>query len=129
MRTSGTSVRPAGGGALLGRDKRSRGARPGPAPFAHWQEEAARHLFRVAAGLDSMILGEGQVLGQVREAFELARVARPLGAEVSRLFTCALAVGNARGVRRPLLGARSASVRRRSSARAAPWAVSRAPPS
>lgn len=59
----------------------------------HWQEEAARHLFRVAAGLDSMILGEGQVLGQVREAFEQATLRRPIGPELARLFHRALAVG------------------------------------
>jgi glutamyl-tRNA reductase len=59
----------------------------------HWQEATVRHLFRVAAGLDSMIIGEGQVLGQVREAFERAAKRRPIGAELSRLFNRALAVG------------------------------------
>lgn len=59
----------------------------------HWQEASVRHLFRVAAGLDSMIIGEGQVLGQVREAYERAASRGPVGAELARLFNRALAVG------------------------------------
>jgi glutamyl-tRNA reductase len=59
----------------------------------YWQEAAVRHLFRVAAGLDSMIPGEGQVLGQVGEAYELAARTRPLGAVLARLCDRALVVG------------------------------------
>jgi glutamyl-tRNA reductase len=59
----------------------------------HWQELAVRHLFRVAAGLDSMILGEGQILAQVREAYDAAGQVRPLGPLLSRLFDRALLVG------------------------------------
>lgn len=65
---------------------------------AHWQDQAVRHLFRVAAGLDSMILGEGQILAQVRAAYDQAIQNRPVGAALSRLFEQALAVGKrARG--------------------------------
>ena len=60
---------------------------------AHWQDQAVRHLFRVASGLDSMILGEGQILAQVRAAYDQAMQSRPVGAALSRLFEQALAVG------------------------------------
>lgn len=56
-------------------------------------EEAARHLFRVAAGIDSMVLGESEVQGQVRAAAQLAREEGSLGVLLSKLFTQALAVG------------------------------------
>jgi glutamyl-tRNA reductase len=59
----------------------------------HWQELAVRHLFRVAAGLDSMILGEGQILAQVRQAYDAAGQRRPLGPLLSRLFDRSLLVG------------------------------------
>lgn len=49
-------------------------------------EDAIRHLFRVACGLDSMILGEPQVLGQLKEAFRLAEAAGTVGPEHQRLF-------------------------------------------
>ncbi len=55
--------------------------------------EAVQHLFRVAAGLDSMVLGEPQILGQVTEAYEAALSQRAAGTVLSKLFTTAIHTG------------------------------------
>jgi glutamyl-tRNA reductase len=60
--------------------------------------EAVQHLFRVAASLDSMIVGEPQILGQVKEAYAVARAAGAVGSELDPLLAHALNV--ARKVRR-----------------------------
>lgn len=54
--------------------------------YQHYDRQAARHLFSVAAGLDSLILGEPQILGQVRDAYELAAASQSAGPVVSELF-------------------------------------------
>lgn len=56
-------------------------------------ENVAHHLMRVASGLDSMILGEPQILGQVNTAFNEAREAGAVGPILSRLFTQAIHCG------------------------------------
>ena len=67
----------------LGRDAQ-------PYGYLRRDREAARHLMRVAAGLDSMVLGEAQITGQVREAWELTR--GQTGPVLNRLFQSALSV-------------------------------------
>jgi glutamyl-tRNA reductase len=49
-------------------------------------EEAIRHLFRVACGLESMVLGEPQILGQLKDAFRQAEQSHTVGSQLSRLF-------------------------------------------
>ena len=56
-------------------------------------KEVAAHLFRVAAGLDSLVIGEPQILGQVTRALELARGQNAAGAILSRLFEQAIHAG------------------------------------
>ncbi|MCA9912887.1 MAG: glutamyl-tRNA reductase [Anaerolineae bacterium] len=64
-------------------------------PHLYMQEGAAgiQHLMRVACGLDSMILGEPQILGQVTQAFEDAKSAGMTGATLSRVFTQSIHAG------------------------------------
>jgi glutamyl-tRNA reductase len=64
-----------------------------PALYTLTDEAAALHAFRVAAGLDSLVPGEAQILGQVRGAYELARAADTAGPVLHRLFRQALRVG------------------------------------
>ncbi len=60
----------------------------------HYRDaQAAEHVMRVASGLDSMILGDGQILGQVKTAYETARSQGATGAILNTLFQGALATG------------------------------------
>ena len=66
------------------------GSNPGQALqaylYRHRDADAVRHLFRVATGLDSLVLGEPQILGQVKEAWATARSVGSLGTKLDRLF-------------------------------------------
>src|SRR5690606_445482 len=64
-----------------------------PHLFGATDLEAARHLFRVAAGLDSLVVGEPQILGQVKDAHAAAAGARAAGPLLSRLFQASFAAG------------------------------------
>jgi glutamyl-tRNA reductase len=60
--------------------------------YTHDDEEAARHLFRVASGLDSLVVGEAQVTAQVKESYEVASNELATGRVLNRLFQHALSV-------------------------------------
>ncbi len=103
-------VLPATGGAFLRRAQRLEGG------------EAITHLHRVAAGLESQVCGDCQVLGQVRAAYQEALAARTIGPELHRLFQSALGAG--KQVRHETaLGRRAASV----GALAATWLLRQEP--
>jgi glutamyl-tRNA reductase len=64
-----------------------------PHLYVHYDDGAVSHLFQVAAGLDSMAVGEGQILGQTREALRLGQELGTVGSALNVLFQQALRVG------------------------------------
>ena len=63
-----------------------------PYLYRHPQKDAVRHMFRVASGLDSMVLGEPQILGQMKQAARFAEEAGTLGTLLNKLFQRTFAV-------------------------------------
>ncbi len=63
-----------------------------PYLYTHPQKDAVRHMFRVASGLDSMVLGEPQILGQMKQAARAAEEAGTMGTLLSKLFQRTFAV-------------------------------------
>ncbi|MDG2025694.1 MAG: glutamyl-tRNA reductase [Acidimicrobiales bacterium] len=61
--------------------------------YAHHDAEAVRHLFEVAAGLDSAVVGEHEILGQIRDAWERAREEGTVGSSLGGLFRHAVETG------------------------------------
>jgi len=64
----------------------------GPSLYIHSSTEAIRHLFRVASSLDSMIVGEPQILGQLKEAFDHAILHKTSGVILNKAFKKAISV-------------------------------------
>jgi glutamyl-tRNA reductase len=86
----------AGETAVLGALARQAGLRPTELIEAIYSErncDAARHLYRVTSGLESMVVGEAEVQGQVKRAYEAALAARTTGPLTNQLFRAALATG------------------------------------
>ena len=64
-----------------------------PSLYHHYDHDVVRHLFRVSAGLESMLLGEAEILGQVRDAYLRAHDGHVTGPVLNRLFQAALEIG------------------------------------
>ncbi|MET9295782.1 glutamyl-tRNA reductase [Streptomyces sp. NPDC003077] len=64
-----------------------------PHLYVHYEDRAVHHLFSVACGLDSMVVGEGQILGQIKDALALAQEQHTAGRLLNDLFQQALRVG------------------------------------
>ncbi len=93
-RTEIYGTRVAGAGPLIVALSRFKGREVDAGFFhVHRGTNAVRHLFRVASGLDSMVLGENEILGQVRAAYRLSLEAGHTAAVLDRLFSGALEVG------------------------------------
>jgi glutamyl-tRNA reductase len=61
--------------------------------YVHFEEGAVAHLFQVAVGLDSMVVGESQILGQVKESLRVGQDLETIGTDLNALFQHALRVG------------------------------------
>jgi glutamyl-tRNA reductase len=61
--------------------------------YVHFEEGAVAHLFQVAVGLDSMVVGESQILGQVKESLRVGQDLETIGSDLNALFQHALRVG------------------------------------
>ncbi|MET9273792.1 glutamyl-tRNA reductase [Kribbella sp. NPDC003557] len=61
--------------------------------YVHFEEGAVAHLFQVAVGLDSMVVGESQILGQVKETLRVGQDLETVGTDLNALFQHALRVG------------------------------------
>ncbi|MEH6825467.1 MAG: glutamyl-tRNA reductase [Motiliproteus sp.] len=57
-----------------------------PSSYSYWDEDAAKHMMRVACGLDSLVLGEPQILGQLKSCYAVAGAAKSVHSELGRLF-------------------------------------------
>jgi glutamyl-tRNA reductase len=82
--------------SLLAMLSRQAGIRPmdlTAAIYAHRNCDAARHLYRVVSGLDSMLIGEAEIQGQVKRAYEAALAQETVGPLTNRLFRAALETG------------------------------------
>ncbi|GAA4660730.1 hypothetical protein GCM10023347_10340 [Streptomyces chumphonensis] len=64
-----------------------------PYLYVHYEDRAVHHLFSVACGLDSMVVGEGQILGQIKDALAVAQEQHSAGKLLNDLFQQALRVG------------------------------------
>jgi glutamyl-tRNA reductase len=80
-----------------------------PHLYVHYQDRAVQHLLAVACGLDSMVIGESQILGQLRQALHLARERGTLGRTLSDLGSLALRAGK-RAQSETSIGAAGASL-------------------
>jgi len=60
--------------------------------YAYWDEDAIRHVMRVASGLDSMVLGEPQILGQIKSSYAVARDAKTISGHLEKLFQSTFSV-------------------------------------
>jgi glutamyl-tRNA reductase len=88
---------------------RGRAAHEGLSFFHYEGQDAVRHLFRVAAGVESLVVGESEILGQVRGAFSASTAAGRGSVALARLFHSALRVGR-RARTETLIGAHGLSV-------------------
>ncbi|MEX2334632.1 MAG: glutamyl-tRNA reductase, partial [Pseudohongiella sp.] len=64
----------------------------GSCSYFHWRDDVIRHLMRVACGLDSMVLGEPQILGQIKSAYAVAKELGVAKAELGRAFQEAFSI-------------------------------------
>ena len=60
--------------------------------YVYWDDDAVRHIMKVASGLDSMVLGEPQILGQIKSAYAVAKEAGSIDSKLNRIFEDTFAI-------------------------------------
>ncbi len=60
--------------------------------YSHYQDEAIKHLLNVTSGIDSMVIGENEILGQVKQAFKIADKNKVLSSPLKKLFEFSFSV-------------------------------------